>query len=124
MDNAFLAHLQNRLDTLTNEGFFKTERVIKSAQSPLIRLEGGEQVINFCANNYLGLANDVRLVEAAVQGLERQGFGMASVRFICGTQQLHKELEAALSTFLRTEDTILYSSCFDANSALSISMGT
>ncbi|WP_020683060.1 glycine C-acetyltransferase [Marinobacterium rhizophilum] len=118
MDNAFLAHLQNRLDTLTDEGFFKTERVINSAQSPLIRLEGGEQVLNFCANNYLGLANDVRLVEAAVQGLERQGFGMASVRFICGTQQLHKELEAALSTFLRTEDTILYSSCFDANGGL------
>ena len=92
--------------------------MIKSAQSPLIRLEGGEQVINFCANNYLGLANDVRLVEAAVQGLERQGFGMASVRFICGTQDLHKQLETAIAGFLHTDDAILYTSCFDANTGL------
>ncbi len=118
MDNAFLAQLQQRLDTLTDDGFFKTERVIDSAQSPLIRLAGGEQVLNFCANNYLGLANDVRLIEAAAQGLERHGFGMASVRFICGTQQPHKQLESALSAFLGTEDSILYSSCFDANGGL------
>jgi glycine C-acetyltransferase len=118
MDNAFLTRLQSRLDTLSDEGFFKTERVIDSAQSSLIRLAGGDQVLNFCANNYLGLANDVRLVEAAAQGLERQGFGMASVRFICGTQQPHKDLEAALSSYLGTEDCILYSSCFDANGGL------
>ncbi len=118
MDNAFLSRLQSRLDTLTDAGFFKTERVIDSAQSPLISLAGGDQVLNFCANNYLGLANDVRLVEAATLGLERQGFGMASVRFICGTQQPHKDLEAALSAFLGTEDSILYSSCFDANGGL------
>jgi glycine C-acetyltransferase len=118
MDNAFLAQLQQRLDTLTDDGFFKTERVIDSPQSPLIRLAGGEQVLNFCANNYLGLANDVRLIEAAAQGLERHGFGMASVRFICGTQQPHKLLESALSAFMDTEDSILYSSCFDANGGL------
>lgn len=118
MPNAFLVQLQNRLDTLSAEGFYKHERVIESPQSSLIRLASGEQVLNFCANNYLGLANDERLIEAAALGLERHGFGMASVRFICGTQSSHKQLEAALSDFLGTEDTILYSSCFDANGGL------
>jgi len=118
MSASFLAHIDAILAQIRADGFYKTERRIATPQNPAIRLENGAEVLNFCANNYLGLADDVRLIEAARRGLEDYGFGMASVRFICGTQTLHKELEAALSRFLGTDDTILYSSCFDANGGL------
>ena len=115
MNDDYLVHLLRAADAIRADGFYKTERVIQSPQSSQIRLAAGDQVLNFCANNYLGLADDPRLVAAAQEGLERWGFGMASVRFICGTQAVHKELERALSAFLGTEDSILYTSCFDAN---------
>lgn len=118
MRDLFLNHLRHTIDTIHQDGFYKTERIIDSQQSAQIHLNTGKQVLNFCANNYLGLANDERLIQAAQQGLERYGFGLASVRFICGTQTIHKTLEKALSQFLGTEDTILYSSCFDANGGL------
>ena len=102
---------------IRDAGLYKRERVITSPQAANIRTNGAE-VLNFCANNYLGLADDARLIAAAKRGLDEHGYGMASVRFICGTQDVHKALEAAISTFLRTEDTILYSSCFDANGGL------
>jgi glycine C-acetyltransferase len=114
----YLAHLRLTIDGIRSDGFYKSERIIASAQSSSVRLANGAQVLNFCANNYLGLADDARLIAAAKEGLDREGFGMASVRFICGTQSVHKELEGALSAYLRTEDTILYSSCFDANGGL------
>jgi glycine C-acetyltransferase len=118
MHDPYIAHVRNTLERIRADGFHKAERVISSPQSADIRLASGDEVLNFCANNYLGLANDPRLIEAAKAGLDRDGFGMASVRFICGTQSVHKELEQALSTFLQTEDCILYSSCFDANGGL------
>ncbi|NIF90156.1 MULTISPECIES: glycine C-acetyltransferase [Burkholderia] len=118
MRDAFLAHVRGTLDQIRADGFYKTEREIASPQAADVKLADGAGVLNFCANNYLGLANDRRLVAAAAAGLERDGFGMASVRFICGTQTVHKQLEAALSRFLGTDDTILYSSCFDANGGL------
>jgi glycine C-acetyltransferase len=118
MTAAFLAHLDNTLAQIRADGFYKAERRIATPQNSALRLENGVEVLNFCANNYLGLADDARLIAAAPRGLEDYGFGMASVRFICGTQDIHKELEAALSRFLGTEDTILYSSCFDANGGL------
>ncbi|MEI5999891.1 glycine C-acetyltransferase [Paraburkholderia bengalensis] len=118
MGDPFIAHLRGTLDQIRADGFHKTERVIASQQSSDIRLESGADVLNFCANNYLGLANDARLIAAAKDGLDKDGFGMASVRFICGTQTVHKELERALSAFLKTDDCILYSSCFDANGGL------
>ncbi len=126
MSDTFLSHTRATLEQIRADGFYKSERVIDSPQAAQIGLAGGSgsadqlqiQVLNFCANNYLGLADDPRLVQAAQRGLERFGFGMASVRFICGTQSVHKELEAALAGFLRTEDTILYGSCFDANGGL------
>jgi glycine C-acetyltransferase len=118
MRDPFLAHLRSTLDQIRADGFYKTERVIASPQSADVRLEGGAEVLNFCANNYLGLANDPRLVDAAKAGLDRDGFGMASVRFICGTQTVHKDLERAIASFLQTDDCILYSSCFDANGGL------
>jgi glycine C-acetyltransferase len=114
----FLSHVERTLDAIRADGFTKRERVIRTPQSSSIALEDGAEVLNFCANNYLGLADDPRLVEAAREGLDRYGFGMASVRFICGTQSVHKELEAALAAFLQTDDCILYSSCFDANGGL------
>lgn len=106
------------LEEIREAGLYKAERVITSRQSSSIEVETGREVINFCANNYLGLASDPRLIERAKQGLDRYGFGMASVRFICGTQSIHKELESRISGFLETEDTILYTSCFDANAGL------
>ncbi|WP_186137451.1 glycine C-acetyltransferase [Burkholderia gladioli] len=118
MRDAFLAHVRGTLDQIRADGFYKTEREIASPQAADVKLADGAGVLNFCANNYLGLANDRRLVAAAAAGLERDGFGMASVRFICGTQTVHKQLEVALSRFLGTDDTILYSSCFDANGGL------
>src|ERR1700704_4751141 len=114
MREAYLSHLRQIVDEIRTAGFYKTERVIESPQLPEIRVNGTD-VLNLCANNYLGLADDPRLVKAAQQALDQWGFGMASVRFICGTQTVHKELEAALSRFLRVDDSILYSSCFDAN---------
>jgi glycine C-acetyltransferase len=115
MHDDYLAHLRRTVDAIRADGFYKAERVIESPQSSQIRLSSGAEVLNFCANNYLGLANDPRLIAAAREGLEHWGFGMASVRFICGTQVVHKELERAISAFLGTDDSILYSSCFDAN---------
>ncbi|WP_421325751.1 aminotransferase class I/II-fold pyridoxal phosphate-dependent enzyme, partial [Aeromonas veronii] len=117
MSNGFYRHLTEQLNQVQAEGLYKQERIITSAQQASIAV-GGEQVLNFCANNYLGLANHPDLIAAAHQGLDSHGFGMASVRFICGTQDQHKALEQKMSAFLGTEDTILYSSCFDANGGL------
>jgi glycine C-acetyltransferase len=110
--------IQGELDTIRSEGLYKTERVIIGPQGSSIRVADGAAVLNFCANNYLGLADDPRVVAAAKEALDRWGYGLASVRFICGTQDVHKQLERRLSEFLGTEDTILYSSCFDANGGL------
>jgi glycine C-acetyltransferase len=110
--------LRAELDQIRADGLYKTERVIESPQGSSIRVQDGKEVLNFCANNYLGLADDPRVVEAARQALDRWGYGLASVRFICGTQDVHKQLERRISAFLRTDDTILYSSCFDANGGL------
>ncbi|MFM4965921.1 glycine C-acetyltransferase [Aeromonas bivalvium] len=117
MSNGFYRHLTEQLDQVQAEGLYKQERIISSAQQASIEV-GQQQVLNFCANNYLGLANHPELIAAAKAGLDSHGFGMASVRFICGTQDSHKVLEQKLSAFLGTEDTILYSSCFDANGGL------
>src|SRR6266498_3198875 len=106
------------LEEIKSQGLFKTERVITSPQDAHIAITGGKRVLNMCANNYLGLADHPALIAAAKEALKTHGFGMASVRFICGTQDIHKELEAALTKFLGTEDTILYPSCFDANGGL------
>lgn len=122
MDTAFLEHLRAQLASVREAGLYKAERVITSPQQAniTVRSEQGEehQVLNFCANNYLGLANHPALVEAAKAALDRYGYGMSSVRFICGTQEEHVQLEEGLSRFLGTEATILYSSCFDANTGL------
>src|ERR1700704_4277871 len=115
---AYLAHLHQQTEALHDQGLFKRERVIEGPQGAVIRVQGGREVLNFCANNYLGLADHPRVVKASKEALDRQGYGMASVRFICGTQDVHKELEARITRFLGTEDTILYSSCFDANGGL------
>jgi glycine C-acetyltransferase len=115
---SYLRHLHQQTEGLHEQGLFKRERIIEGPQGPVIRVQGGRTVLNFCANNYLGLANHPRVVKAAQAALGRHGYGMASVRFICGTQDVHKELEARISRFLGTEDTILYSSCFDANGGL------
>jgi glycine C-acetyltransferase len=118
MNAEFQKHLATQIQSLHEAGLYKAERVITSPQSANIRVAGGQSVLNFCANNYLGLANHPALVEAAREALPKYGFGMSSVRFICGTQDVHKALEARLSSFLGTEDTILYGSCFDANGGL------
>ncbi len=118
MNPAFLKSLAQETEALKPAGLFKAERVITTPQDAAIEIEGGRQVINLCANNYLGLANHPALLEAAHDGLDRYGYGMASVRFICGTQSVHKDLEKRISRFLGTQDTILYSSCFDANGGL------
>ena len=115
MYGKFQEHLKAELASIKDAGLYKNERNIASAQSAEITLQDGSKALNFCANNYLGLADSPRLIEAAVKAMEERGFGMSSVRFICGTQDLHKELEAAVSAFFHTEDTILYASCFDAN---------
>jgi glycine C-acetyltransferase len=106
------------LDSIREQGLFKAERIIVSPQSAEIELEGGRKVLNFCANNYLGLADHPDVIAAAKEALDTHGFGMASVRFICGTQDLHKQLEAKIAQFFGTEDTILYAACFDANGGL------
>ena len=108
----------DELASIQRDGLYKTEHVIVSPQSAQITLEDGRQVLNFCANNYLGLADHPRVIDAAKQALDTHGFGMASVRFICGTQDLHKQLEARIAQFFGTEDTILYAACFDANGGL------
>ncbi|MHB1400090.1 MAG: glycine C-acetyltransferase [Trichloromonadaceae bacterium] len=118
MSRRLYQHLADQLDELRREGFYKSERALHSAQAAQVRIASGAEVINFCANNYLGLANHPQLIAAAKQGLDKRGFGMASVRFICGTQDAHRDLESRLSGFLGTEDAILYSSCFDANGGL------
>jgi len=110
--------LRRGIDEIRAAGLYKAERVIGTPQNASVRVGKGDEVLNFCANNYLGLADHPRLIEAAKSALDEWGFGMASVRFICGTQEPHKELERKLSEFLGTEDTILYSSCFDANGGL------
>src|SRR5438445_6560666 len=109
--------LRNQLDDLRAKGLYKRERLLQGPQGSAIRVADHE-VINFCANNYLGLANHPAIVEAAHEGLRRYGYGMASVRFICGTQELHKELESAVAGFLGKDDAILYGSCWDANGGL------
>lgn len=114
----FEEQVSQTLEEIKSQGLFKTERVITSPQDAHIAITGGKRVLNMCANNYLGLADHPALIAAAKEALETHGFGMASVRFICGTQDIHKELEAALTKFLGTEDTILYPSCFDANGGL------
>lgn len=118
MKSDFLNRLTHDTEQLQTQGLFKPERVLVSPQQSVVRVSGGDEVINLCANNYLGLANNASVREAARLALDRYGYGMASVRFICGTHSVHKELEARLSGFLGTEDTILYSSCFDANGGL------
>src|SRR5690606_32369315 len=118
MTASFQAHLAAQLETLKSTGLYKTERVLESAQAARIRIGEGREVINLCANNYLGLANHPEILQAAHETMDRWGYGLASVRFICGTQSPHRELERRLSDFLGTEDTILYSSCFDANGGL------
>jgi len=116
--STFYHSIQAQLTQMKAEGLYKAERVITTAQQPNITVETGEEVINFCANNYLGLANHPALISAAKTGLDEHGFGMASVRFICGTQDIHTALEQGISQFLGMESTILYSSCFDANAGL------
>jgi glycine C-acetyltransferase len=118
MNDSFKAQLQGQLDGIRAAGTFKQERVIITPQGTSIRVADGKPVLNLCANNYLGLAQDPRVAAAAKSALDQWGYGCASVRFICGTQGVHKQLEAKLSEFLGTEDTILYSSCFDANGGL------
>jgi len=108
-------HLQNELAGIKDAGLYKSERVIISSQDAVIRLDSGKEVLNFCANNYLGLSNHPELISAAKSALDSHGFGMSSVRFICGTTDLHKELELKIAEFFGTEDTILYAACFDAN---------
>src|SRR2546430_4969099 len=114
----FERQLSQTLEEIKSQGLFKTERVITSAQDAHIAVAGGKRVLNLCANNYLGLADHPALIAAAKEALDTHGFGMASVRFICGTQDIHKELESGLTKFLGTEETILYSSAFDANGGL------
>ncbi|MBR1928762.1 MAG: glycine C-acetyltransferase [Paludibacteraceae bacterium] len=118
MYTSFQEHLVAQLESIKEAGLYKNERVIITPQSSAIKVEGGKDVINFCANNYLGLADNKELIEAAKQKMNQRGYGMASVRFICGTQDTHKELEKRISEFFGTEDTILYAACFDANGGL------
>jgi glycine C-acetyltransferase len=118
MNAAFQAHLTTQIDAIRAAGTYKRERVLSTPQGTLVRANGGAAVLNMCANNYLGLAQHPKVRQAAHEALEHWGYGLASVRFICGTQGVHKELEASLTDFLGTEDTILYGSCFDANGGL------
>jgi len=118
MQNAYRDHLLSQLAEIRAAGTYKNERIITTPQNAHIQVDGGQRVLNMCANNYLGLAEHPEVIKAAHEALERWGYGLSSVRFICGTQSLHKELEKKISEFLGTEDTILYSSCFDANGGL------
>lgn len=118
MDYSARPRLESELASIREQGLYKTERVITTPQSAQIRTQGGPEVLNFCANNYLGLADHPDVISAAKQALDTHGFGLASVRFICGTQDLHKELERSIASFFGTDDAILYTSCFDANGGL------
>ncbi len=118
MTTRFQEHMAAQLDAIRAAGTYKAERVIQTPQGTHVRVSDGQPVLNLCANNYLGLAQHPEIIAAAHRGLDEWGYGLASVRFICGTQSIHKQLEQSLSTFLGTEDTILYSSCFDANGGL------
>jgi glycine C-acetyltransferase len=118
MDYAARERLSAELDSIREQGLYKTERIIATPQSASIRTSDGREVLNFCANNYLGLADNPEIIKAAKDALDTHGFGLASVRFICGTQDLHKQLEATISKFFGTDDAILYTSCFDANGGL------
>lgn len=115
MYGKFREHLTTQISSIRENGLYKSERIIASKQGAVIRLSNGKEVLNFCANNYLGLSSHPKVIEAAKRGLDERGYGLSSVRFICGTQDIHKELESKISTFLHTEDTILYVACFDAN---------
>ena len=115
MYSSMKAHLRAELDSIEQDGLFKKERVIHSVQDAVVRLDDGREVLNFCANNYLGLSSHPRVVAAAKRAIDERGFGMSSVRFICGTQDIHKELEHTIAQFHQTEDTILYAAAFDAN---------
>lgn len=118
MNKAFLDHLENQIEELKKNGLYKEEREIASPQQAHITLANGKKVLNLCANNYLGLANNKEIIQAAKESYDKYGYGLSSVRFICGTQTVHHELEKKISHFLKTEATILYSSCFDANGGL------
>ncbi len=117
--SSFLDHLRSELDGIREAHLYKIERPLTSPQGGVVRVgDDGREVINLCANNYLGLADDPRLIEAAKEGLDSHGFGMASVRFICGTQDLHRDLEQSLAAYLHKDDAILFAACFDANGGL------
>ena len=116
--SAFRSHLAGQLDEIRSAGTYKRERTLTTPQGAVVATNGGQPVLNMCANNYLGLAQHPSIRKSAHDALDRWGYGLASVRFICGTQGVHKELEASLADFLGTEDTILYGSCFDANGGL------
>lgn len=118
MQEAFRLKLEETLSEIRSAGLYKTERIITTSQSPHIAVQSGREVLNLCANNYLGLASHPEVEAAAKEAIDRWGYGLSSVRFICGTQVIHRELEESLSDFLQTDDTILYSSCFDANGGL------
>ncbi|OGU76597.1 MAG: glycine C-acetyltransferase [Ignavibacteria bacterium RBG_16_34_14] len=118
MNTELKQHYSEILKNIESEGLYKKERIITSPQSAHIKVTGGQQVLNMCANNYLGLADNPEIIEAAKSSFDKWGYGLSSVRFICGTQQIHKELEKKITDFLETEDTILYTSCFDANGGL------
>ena len=118
MNTELKKHYSEILKNIESEGLYKKERIITSPQSAHIEVTGGQQVLNMCANNYLGLADNPEIIEAAKSSFDKWGYGLSSVRFICGTQQIHKELEKKITEFLETEDTILYTSCFDANGGL------
>jgi len=118
MNSELKKHYSEILSDIKSDGLYKNERVIASSQSAHIEVTGGQQVLNMCANNYLGLADNPEIIEAAKSSYDKWGYGLSSVRFICGTQQIHKELEKKITEFLETEDTILYTSCFDANGGL------
>ncbi|MDD3266111.1 MAG: glycine C-acetyltransferase [Burkholderiales bacterium] len=115
MNKAYYKHIDGQIQEITDNKLFKHERIIVNPQNPLVVLKDGKELLNFCANNYLGLADDADVIATSKEALDKYGYGMASVRFICGTNQIHKDLEAAISKFLGFEDTILFSSCFDAN---------
>ncbi|MFZ1081350.1 MAG: glycine C-acetyltransferase [Candidatus Kryptoniota bacterium] len=118
MYRKFQEHLSEEIKSIRENKLYKEERIIVSQQGAIIKLKDGRDVLNFCANNYLGLSSHLKVIEAAKRGLDERGYGMSSVRFICGTQDIHKELEQKISKFLRTEDTILYAACFDANAGV------
>lgn len=115
MNTTFTSHIDSQLNEITANKLYKHERIIINPQNPKVILDNGKELLNFCANNYLGLADDKDIIDDAKQSLDKYGYGMASVRFICGTNQIHKDLEQAISKFLGYEDTILFSSCYDAN---------